>query len=101
MVSSPLYITVQTSMAGLVLCQLALSCNKRLIAVFSNPALRFLGKVSYSLYLWQQLFLVVKSPPWGVARLFPLNLLLPLGLSVLSYYAIETPALRFKQRFQR
>jgi peptidoglycan/LPS O-acetylase OafA/YrhL len=52
----------------------------------------WLGKISYSLYLWQQPFF---SPPFGQ----PLyKLLFGLGLAYLSYYLIEQPILRLRER---
>ena len=64
---------------------------------FLNLAfLRWVGALSYSLYLWQQLFLNRHSEHW--ANAFPANLLLTFGAAVVSYYAIETPFLKLKNK---
>ena len=59
--------------------------------------LAFIGVLSYSLYIWQQLFLNRSSA--ALVCTFPLNLIL-VGLSALgSYYLVEQPFLKLKQRF--
>jgi peptidoglycan/LPS O-acetylase OafA/YrhL len=55
------------------------------------PAM-WLGRVSYSLYLWQEPFFFARSRP----SVF--KLLLGVGLACLSYYLVEQPALRLRQR---
>ena len=65
---------------------------------------RALGRISYSLYLWQQIFLY---PPWqprplggGVQRL-PWSLLLALGCAVVSYFVVERPSIRWGRRLSQ
>jgi peptidoglycan/LPS O-acetylase OafA/YrhL len=57
----------------------------------------WLGGLSYSFYLWQQLFLNRKSD--AVWCSFPLNLLLALMAALGSFYLIEKPCLRLRVRF--
>lgn len=58
----------------------------------------FVGTISYSLYLWQQLFLHDASPvAWG----FPLNIVQSFAAATLSYWLIETPFLRLKDGLNR
>ena len=47
-----------------------------------------LGLLSYSLYIWQQLFMV---PPGMQRRSFPWNALTSLAVAILSYRLVETP----------
>jgi peptidoglycan/LPS O-acetylase OafA/YrhL len=54
----------------------------------------WLGKISYSLYLWQQLFAFGRARPWYF-------LLFALGLACLSYYLVEQPMLRIRERRAR
>jgi peptidoglycan/LPS O-acetylase OafA/YrhL len=57
----------------------------------------FVGVLSYSLYIWQQLFLNRSSS--ALVCTFPFNLIL-VGLFALgSYYLVEQPFLKLKQRF--
>jgi peptidoglycan/LPS O-acetylase OafA/YrhL len=52
----------------------------------------WLGKISYSLYLWQQLFVFgTHSKPWY-------GMLLAVGVASFSYYVIEQPILRLRER---
>ena len=55
---------------------------------------RWIGRISYSLYLWQQVLLVpgwLRPHEW---QTLPWNLPLTAGLAALSYYAIERPLSR-------
>lgn len=51
------------------------------------------GVISYSLYVWQQLFLVhpFYADPMGPLGRFPLNLLCAFAVAACSYYFIEKP----------
>jgi len=62
--------------------------------VFDAPPVMWLGRLSYSLYLWQQLFCF---RPGALACSFPLNISLGLACAIFSYYCIEQPALRLRQ----
>ena len=61
--------------------------------------LAWLGRISYSLYLWQELFL---TPGWEPAsqwwRHWPWNLLASLAAATLSYYLVEKPLIRMGRR---
>jgi peptidoglycan/LPS O-acetylase OafA/YrhL len=54
----------------------------------------FLGKMSYSVYLWQQLFLNPHSSV--IVTSFPLNLLLVATASLVAHYAVERPSLQMR-----
>jgi peptidoglycan/LPS O-acetylase OafA/YrhL len=56
----------------------------------------FVGMVSYSLYLWQQLFLNPHPTHWVPA--WPIGVSLSFAAAVASYYIIERPFLRLKAR---
>jgi peptidoglycan/LPS O-acetylase OafA/YrhL len=57
------------------------------------------GVLSYSLYIWQQLFLNPTSDT--VFNRLPLNLLLVGGVAAFSYYFIESPFLRLRPILSR
>ena len=60
---------------------------------FLNVApVMWLGRISYSLYLWQEPFFFSQTRP-SVYKL-----LLGVGLACLSYYMIEQPVLRLRGR---
>jgi len=54
------------------------------------------GLISYSLYLWQQLFLVGGNPTW--TGKFPLNVLCAIAMAEFSYFVIERTFLRLRDR---
>ena len=58
-----------------------------------------LGILSYSLYLWQQLFLNPHNGSWIAA--WPQNAVLAVGTAALSYRFVEQPFLRIKDRKPR
>ncbi len=58
-----------------------------------------LGVMSYSLFLWQQLFLDRRSHT--VATTFPLNLGLALVVGYLSYHLIDRPFGQLRRRWER
>jgi peptidoglycan/LPS O-acetylase OafA/YrhL len=58
----------------------------------------FIGVLSYSLYVWQQLFLNRSSSSWINA--FPENILLAAGAALASYYGIEQPMLGLRRRLR-
>jgi len=56
----------------------------------------WLGKVSYSLYLWQELFCSNAALHAGYVLVLP-----ALGAAALSYYVVEQPMLRWRDRITR
>jgi peptidoglycan/LPS O-acetylase OafA/YrhL len=67
--------------------------------------MRWIGRLSYSIYIWQELFQVmglVKRPlPFGALQEFPLSLVCVLVFSCLSYYLIEKRLVRLGHRLTK
>jgi peptidoglycan/LPS O-acetylase OafA/YrhL len=63
--------------------------------LLNSRVLSYVGIVSYSIYLWQQVFL--NPEPGPLSFRFPINLLLVAGASLFSFYVVERPSLRFRQ----
>jgi peptidoglycan/LPS O-acetylase OafA/YrhL len=74
-----------------------------MLAVISRPAtfpgrflntavLRHVGVISYSLYLWQNILTTCNG------QHFPLNLAEALACAEISYWAVEGPSLRLRDR---
>jgi peptidoglycan/LPS O-acetylase OafA/YrhL len=99
-VCNPLYLTLQMLLISALLAQLVLRDRGFTFQIFSSPVSRYLGQISYSLYLWQELFLVVESPSWGVLRRFPVNIICSIAAAAVSYRFIEKPVLDLKSKFQ-
>jgi peptidoglycan/LPS O-acetylase OafA/YrhL len=61
-------------------------------------ALRYVGRISYSLYLWQQLFFTghftPDGRPLGIAQSWPLCLLLAFACAIASHHLLERPLAR-------
>lgn len=64
--------------------------------VLNAKSVVLVGVLSYSIYLWQQLFMT-RSTYWACR--WPVNVILALAAAGLSYAFIEMPFLRIKGRF--
>ncbi|HVY44715.1 MAG TPA: acyltransferase, partial [Minicystis sp.] len=79
----------------------------RCVRVFDGPVgrvlnlrpVRWIGTLSYSLYLWQQLFLNRTSD--ALVCRFPFNVSLAFLCATCSYYLVERPMLRLRGRIER
>ena len=68
------------------------------ISRLSARPLVAIGLVSYSLYLWQQLFLNRYSGAWVNA--FPQNIILSVAAALASYFIVEKPLLGLRHRLR-
>lgn len=68
--------------------------------VLENPVLRQIGRWSYSLYLWQQLFLTNHEwlPHPSFVQKFPLNVVLAFVCAYLSFRFVERPCIALGNR---
>ena len=94
------YLTVQMVLAALILLHLMVSERSAYRSAFCHPLAGWFGRISYSWYLWQQLFTVVYSR-WGGLHSYPLKVAISLLLAVISHKFIERPFLKLKDRFGR
>ena len=69
--------------------------NGRVGRLLNRQPFVFVGLISYSLYLWQQIFL--NRHVETLATTFPLNLALAGGAAVASYYLVERPVLTLRR----
>jgi peptidoglycan/LPS O-acetylase OafA/YrhL len=82
-----LWPVMHVSIAGLLI-----HLVRRPYWILNCPPVMWLGKISYSLYLWQQLFAFGEhARPWY-------GVLVAVGLASASYYFIEQPMLRLRER---
>lgn len=59
----------------------------------------FVGTMSYSLYLWQQIFLFRRGT--SALQSFPLNLTVAIATALASYHLVEKPFLRLRAYLER
>ena len=93
----PVGYTLQNLMIAALVTHVVFHDTTRLGKILNHRILIHVGTISYSLYLWQQLFLTPMNTTF-MGR-FPLNLLCALIAAELSYYIIEKPFLRMRKRF--
>ena len=85
------------TLEGISICLITLYVVKRCETVagrlLNTSALRHIGVISYSLYLWQSILLTEAS------QYFPFNLLAVLACAELSYWAVERPSRQLRDWF--
>ncbi len=69
--------------------------------LLESAPLRWVGRLSYSLYLWQQLFFITRSREPGPLQLFPVNVLAVFACAAVSYYLVEQPLMAWGQRLAK
>jgi peptidoglycan/LPS O-acetylase OafA/YrhL len=92
-------ITVQNVLIALIVERVTRTSSGWTARILSARPVVLLGLWSYSVYLWQQLVLDrADQISWATA--FPVNLGACLLLAMTSYYLVERPALRLRQRLE-
>ncbi|MGD0482988.1 MAG: acyltransferase [Terracidiphilus sp.] len=82
-----------------VLIHRSVYCSRDLAGKVLNwKPIAFVGVLSYSLYLWQQLFLNADSSAWACS--FPQNLVFAIAAALASYFLLEKPLLELRRRLR-
>jgi peptidoglycan/LPS O-acetylase OafA/YrhL len=70
--------------------------------LLENPIIRYIGRLSYSLYLWQQLFLIAhfgaNTARLGPLQSWPINWAATFTCALISYHFIEHPIIHLGHR---
>jgi peptidoglycan/LPS O-acetylase OafA/YrhL len=88
--------TFEAALVGIVIVVLYYQSEFWFSRLLRTRPFVFIGTISFSLYLWQQLFANVNLP---IPHAFPLGILEALAAATFSCYFIEAPFLRLKDRF--
>jgi len=97
-ISHALHITISEILVALVLSHVVLDSRSFMARVCRNHWLRYMGTISYSLYLWQDLFISTDPPSWGMFRELPLAFVVPMTIAIASYHLLERPILQLKNQ---
>ncbi len=95
--SSPIF---QAMGIGILLTWINYNQGTKVVNLLEFAPLRYIGRISYGLYIYQGIFL--RTGPKGAAiaiQKFPLNLILTLVVAIISFEFIERRALRLKKHF--
>lgn len=87
--------TIEAVLAGVLILSLLNLKDFWLSRILRTRVFIFFGTISFSLYLWQQIFLGINSP---ISLKFPFNICQAILAATLSYLIIEMPFLRLKDK---
>ncbi len=98
-VNKDFYYTIGQSFTnfGIACCLISITRrpNHFTAQLLSNKVLVYIGSISYSLYLWQQLTLHHEANSWFTS--FPQNLILTFAIAACSYHFVEQPFIKKKK----
>ena len=95
--------TIQSAAAAYLILSYGFVRRGAVYSVLNKPVVRYVGLLSYSLYIWQQPFFNAPSS-YGIESSlllqFPFNVVGAFALAALSYHALEMPFLALRKRFR-
>jgi peptidoglycan/LPS O-acetylase OafA/YrhL len=98
MFQPPMAMMWQAMLIPLVLVGTVLHPNYLIGKLLETKPMRWIGRLSYSFYLWNSLFFPRSDQseplPLGWMQQFPLSIIPVIGCAVLSYYFVERPMIR-------
>jgi peptidoglycan/LPS O-acetylase OafA/YrhL len=95
----PFGYSIEYGVIAVVLLYVVNNPHARIGAILNHRWVAHIGVISYSLYLWQELFLTRLNHTW--TGLVPLSFLCCFVAAELSWRLVERPALRMRTRFER
>ncbi len=92
--------TLEASMMAVIIIQMLMLSRHRLWRWLESPVARYLGRISYPLYLWHGYGLAIGDHvPAGTLAQRVLGVIAAIGLATGSYFIVERPMLRLRSRF--
>lgn len=99
--STPVRRTIVAFVLPLVIVSTVLRPASGLGQLLEWAPVRYVGRLSYSLYIWQMMFFAPGETQLGIAQQFPLALIFTLALAWLSYNLVEKPCIRLGHHLSR
>ena len=93
----PVGILLQNCIIALIMLWAIQNSDKAFGRVLNSRLAIHVGLISYSLYLWQQIFLTTQNKSF--TGVFPMNLLCTLAVAECSYWFVEKSFLAMRKRF--
>jgi len=91
----PLQMAWESFLVPLILVGTVMNPTMLFSRILELSPIRWIGRISYSLYIWQQLFLVTsrmpRPLPFGRIQEWPLNIVAVFVCASASYYLLERP----------
>ena len=91
----PMSMAATSTIAVVALSSILIACLKKQTAafkIFTNPKVVYIGLISYSLYLWHWGVLSISRSTIGIHWWsVPIQIVLMVGLAIVSYRYVETP----------
>ncbi len=98
----PFNLVLRGTVLPLLLLSTALQPHHLIGRILESALLRWIGRLSYSLYLWQELFFCDKwwhgALPLGMLEKWPFKIVSLLACACVSYYFLERPMVRLGHR---
>ena len=89
------YTILESGLLAVIIATTVLRPETWVGRILELRSIRWIGRLSYSLYLWQELFLVPGAKaPWAGLQKFPVNFVLLVAVAALSYRFVERPLIR-------
>lgn len=92
---------IQSSGISIILIWLLFHQESKFTLILNNKFLSFIGTISYGLYIYQGLFL--RTGPTGKLWIqqLPQNIILTFLTATISYYLLEKPILKIKNKYKK
>ncbi len=93
------YSIFESALLALIVVGTVYGTNAPVRGVLESAPMKWIGRLSYSLYLWQQLFTVRQAgSSMAIVQQFPLNIIMIFLCAWISYRFVERPFIRLGHR---